>query len=255
VVVPFNDLEAVRRVLAAHPGRVACMIVEPVCGNMGVVLPDPGYLATLRDLLHEAGALLIFDEVMTGFRALFGGVSRVEGVTPDLCCLGKVVGGGLPLAIYGGRQDIMSHVAPDGPVYQAGTLSGNPVAVAAGIATLRRLRDDRGCYDTLLARTTQLVDGLSGLLAKHGVPGRVQRFGSMFTLFFQADPVRSFSDAKKSDLELFKRWFQRMLKKGIYLAPSAFEAAFVSVAHSEDDIARTLDAADEVFAAEKVRSY
>lgn len=248
VVVPYNDSDAVRQVLADYPGRVAAMIIEPVCGNMGVVPPIPGYLATLRDLLHQEQALLIFDEVMTGFRALFGGVSRSTKIVPDLCCLGKVVGGGLPLAVYGGRQDIMSCVAPDGPVYQAGTLSGNPVAVAAGIATLRRLRDDPGCYATLAARTDQLCIGLAELLRQHDVPGRVQRFGSMFTLFFRADQVLSYADAGQCDLGRFNRWFQSMLKQGIYLAPSAFEAAFISTAHSAADIDETLAAADRALA-------
>jgi glutamate-1-semialdehyde 2,1-aminomutase len=244
LVCPFNDLESVKKVLAAHRRQIAAIILEPVCGNIGVVLPKPGFLQALRDLTTQEGIVLIFDEVMTGFRATFGGVQTLEGVTPDLTCLGKIVGGGLPLAVYGGKADLMKCIAPDGPVYQAGTLSGNPLAVAAGIATLQRLAGDTGLYPALLSRTRQLCDGLAELARRHGIQTQTNVFGSMFTTFFTSTPVTDYATAKTSDTKRFGAWFRAMLEEGVYLAPSQFEAAFVSVTHGQTEIQRTLEAAD-----------
>lgn len=247
LVVPFNDAAAVEACFKKHPGQIAGLIIEPVCGNMGVVNPAAGYLEKLQKLCADNGALLIFDEVMTGFRGCFGGVSKLSGVNPDLTCLGKVVGGGMPLAVYGGRADVMSSIAPEGPVYQAGTLSGNPVAVAAGTATLRKIKADNGFYQRLLARSEKLDKGLIAAAAETGIKVTGNRFGSMLTMFFAAEPVTDYESAKKSDTQLFARWFREMLAEGIYLAPSQFEAAFVSIAHTEADIDRTLAAARSVF--------
>lgn len=247
LIVPFNDAAALEACFAAHPDQIAGFIIEPVCGNMGVVLPEDGYLAKVRDLCSQNGALLIFDEVMTGFRACFGGVSQVSGVAPDLTCLGKIVGGGMPLAVYGGRKDIMAQIAPDGPVYQAGTLSGNPVAVACGIATLSKIRKDSDFYPRLLKSAARLENGLTKLAQEFGIKTVANRFGSMMTMFFAAEPVKCYEDAKRSDTELFARWFRLMLAEGIYLAPSQFEAAFVSAAHSDAEIDKTLAAARSVF--------
>jgi len=247
LVVPFNDSAAVEACFKKHPDQIAGLIIEPVCGNMGVVNPAAGYLEKLQKLCADNGALLIFDEVMTGFRGCFGGVSKLSGVKPDLTCLGKVVGGGMPLAVYGGRADVMSSIAPDGPVYQAGTLSGNPVAVAAGTATLRKIKADDGFYQRLLARSEKLDKGLAAAAAEAGIKVTGNRFGSMLTMFFAAESVTDYDSAKKSDTQLFARWFREMLAEGIYLAPSQFEAAFVSIAHTEADIDRTLAAASRVF--------
>lgn len=247
LIIPFNDADALESCFCAHPGQVAAFIVEPVCGNMGVVLPEDGYLARVKDLCRQNGALLIFDEVMTGFRACFGGVSTVSGIEPDLTCLGKIVGGGMPLAVYGGRADIMSQIAPEGPVYQAGTLSGNPVAVAAGIATLSKILANAEFYPRLLATAEHLDQGLGGLAKAAGLAACSNRFGSMLTLFFCEGPVKNYEDAKKSDTRLFARWFGKMLEKGVYLAPSQFEAAFVSICHTEAEVEKTLQAAKEVF--------
>jgi len=247
LVVPFNDAAAVEACFKKHPDQIAGLIIEPVCGNMGVVNPAAGYLEKLQKLCADNGALLIFDEVMTGFRGCFGGVSKLSGVKPDLTCLGKVVGGGMPLAVYGGRADIMSSIAPEGPVYQAGTLSGNPVAVAAGTATLRKIKADNGFYQRLLARSEKLDKGLAAAAAEAGIKVVGNRFGSMLTMFFTAESVTDYDSAKKSDTQLFARWFREMLAEGIYLAPSQFEAAFVSIAHTEADIDHTLAAAGRVF--------
>lgn len=246
LVVPFNDLEAVKACFETHKGKIAGMIVEPVCGNMGVVTPKDGYLAGLRKLCTEHGALLIFDEVMTGFRGCFGGVSKISGVSPDLTTLGKVVGGGMPLAVYGGRADIMSMIAPDGPVYQAGTLSGNPVAVAAGIATLKKLKSDHNFYLRLLHLSEKLEKGLTAVANEVGIKTTCNRYGAMMTVFFNEGPVTDYESAKKSDTQLFAKWFKGMLEHKIYLAPSQFEAAFISGAHTEADIDRTINAAREV---------
>ena len=247
LVVPFNDAAAVEACFKKHPDQIAGLIIEPVCGNMGVVNPAAGYLEKLQKLCADNGALLIFDEVMTGFRGCFGGVSKLSGVKPDLTCLGKVVGGGMPLAVYGGRADIMSSIAPEGPVYQAGTLSGNPVAVAAGTATLRKIKADNGFYQRLLARSEKLDKGLAAAAAEAGIKVVGNRFGSMLTMFFTAESVTDYDSAKKSDTQLFAQWFREMLAEGIYLAPSQFEAAFVSIAHTEADIDHTIATASRVF--------
>ena len=247
LIIPFNDAAALEECFKAHPGQIAGFIIEPVCGNMGVVLPEDGYLTKVREICSQNGALLIFDEVMTGFRACFGGVSQVSGVAPDITCLGKVVGGGMPLAAYGGRADVMAHIAPDGPVYQAGTLSGNPLAVACGIATLSKIRQDEDFYKKLLNQAEKLELGLGRLASEAGIKTVSNRFGSMMTMFFCDQPVKNYEDAKKSDTGLFARWFKAMLDNGIYLAPSQFEAAFVSAAHTDEDIEITLAAAQKAF--------
>lgn len=243
LVVPYNDIDAVRALFADRGADIAGVILEPVVGNMGCVLPAPGFLEALRELTTDAGALLIFDEVMTGFRVHASGAQVLFGITPDLTCFGKIIGGGMPMGAYGGRADIMGHIAPAGPVYQAGTLSGNPCAVAAGIATLELLGTP-GIYDKLEAVGKKLEDGLKQALESSGTTGRVQRCGSMLTLFFNdGSPVVRFADAKACDHDKFKTFFTRMLERGIYLPPSGYEAAFISLAHSEDDIERTIEAA------------
>jgi glutamate-1-semialdehyde 2,1-aminomutase len=241
VVAPFNDLAAVDALLRQH--RVAAVIVEPVVGNAGFIPPDPAFLPGLRTLADANGALLIFDEVMTGFRVAGGGARERFGVTADLTTLGKVIGGGLPVAAYGGRRDLMAQIAPSGSVYQAGTLSGNPLAMAAGIATLSALTPD--VHDRIAARTTRLARGLREIAARRGIPFTADSAGSMWGFFFRAEPVRSFSDAKTSDVDRFKRFFHAALERGVYLAPSAFEAAFMSDAHSESDIDDTLSRLDD----------
>lgn len=248
LVVPFNNLEAVKQVFEAHKEKIAAIIIEPVCGNMGVVTPKSGYLEGLRSLCDHYGVLLIFDEVMTGFRGCFGGVSKLYGVKPDLTTLGKVVGGGMPLAVYGGRADIMSMIAPDGPVYQAGTLSGNPIAVAAGIATLKKLKSDHTIYMSLFANSERLEKGLVEAAREANVKIFCNRYGAMMTMFFNDSPVYDYETAKKSDTSKFALWFKGMLERKIYLAPSQFEALFISAAHTESDINRTITAAKEVFA-------
>ncbi len=238
----FNDIADVERLFREHGDRIAAVIVEPVVGNAGFIAPDPVFLPALRKLADTNGALLIFDEVMTGFRIAYGGAVERFGVTPDLTTLGKVIGGGLPVAAYGGRRDLMELVAPSGPVYQAGTLSGNPLAMAAGIATLTALTPE--LHDAIARRTRGLVEGLSGIAARRGVPLTTDCAGSMFGFFFRADPVRSFSDAKTADVERFRRFFHAALRRGVYLAPSAFEAGFVSAAHGDAEIASTLERLD-----------
>jgi glutamate-1-semialdehyde 2,1-aminomutase len=245
---PYNDLAATRDAFRAHGAELACVIVEPVAGNMGCVPPAPGFLEGLRTLCDESGALLIFDEVMTGFRVAWGGAQRLYGIRPDLTCLGKVVGGGLPAAAYGGRRDLMREIAPAGPVYQAGTLSGNPLAVAAGRETLRRLAK-RGVYDALEAKTRALADGLSERASDAGVPLSTAAVGGMFGFFFHPGPVTNFADAQQADAARFRHFFAGMLERGIYLAPSAYEAAFVSLAHGERELATTLKAAESALAA------
>ena len=237
LTAPFNELEAVRRLLT--DADVAAIIVEPIIGNGGFIPPDPGFLAGLRKLASAHGALLIFDEVMTGFRIAYGGARERFDVVPDLTTLGKVIGGGLPVAAYGGRRDLMELVAPSGPVYQAGTLSGNPLAMAGGIATLGMLT--RELHDRIATRTSTLVTGLRKIAAEQGIAFTADFAGSMWGLFFRAEPVRSFTDAKTSDTAMFSRFFHAALERGVYLAPSAFEAAFLSAAHSDDDIALTLE--------------
>ena len=240
VVAPFNDLAAVEALLSSHD--VAAIIVEPVVGNAGFIPPDPAFLPGLRALADRFGSLLVFDEVMTGFRVAYGGARERFGVTADLTTLGKVIGGGLPVAAYGGRRELMERVAPSGPVYQAGTLSGNPLAMAAGLATVSALTP--AVFDAIAMRTEQLVHGLREIAARRGVPFTADCAGSMWGFFFRAEPVRSFSDAKASSVERFRRFFHAALERGVYLAPSPFEAAFLSAAHSEDDISETLNRLD-----------
>jgi glutamate-1-semialdehyde 2,1-aminomutase len=236
IALPFNSIDAVEQAFAAHAGRIASVIVEPVVGNMGCVPPQPGYLEALREITGRDGALLIFDEVMTGFRVAFGGAQQRFGIHPDLTTLGKVIGGGLPVGAYGGRRDIMSKVAPVGPIYQAGTLSGNPLAVAAGLAMLRYLKAHPEVYDRLETAGAELCAAPP--------PGvSVNRVGSMFTFFFQAGTVTDWDSAKRSDTARFGRYFRHMLDHGIYLAPSQYEAAFVSAVHTDEDIQRTIAAA------------
>jgi len=243
LVARFNDLECVRRRLQAHAGAVAAVIVEPVVGNMGVVAPRPGFLEGVRRLCHEHGALLVFDEVMTGFRVARGGAQERYGVRPDLTTLGKVIGGGLPVGAYGGRADLLSQVAPEGPVYQAGTLSGNPLAMAAGLAQLRAIEDDRGLYDRLERLGAALEKGLADAIAASSHPCRVARVGSMWTLFFTAQEVTDWDAAARCDVARFGRFFHAMLERGHSLAPSQFEANFLSAAHTEKDVAQTVEAA------------
>ena len=245
LTAPYNDLDAAERLLATR--QVAAIIVEPIVGNAGFIPPDPGYLQGLRDLATRHGALLVFDEVMTGFRIAYGGAVERFGVTPDLTTLGKVIGGGLPVAAYGGRRDLMETVAPSGPVYQAGTLSGNPLAMAAGIATLTSLT--ARLHDRIAVRTERLVRGLRESAARHGVPFTADSAGSMWGFFFRAEPVRSFADAKEADTKRHARFFHAALERGVYLAPSAFEAAFMSAAHADDDVEEALDRLDDAFAA------
>jgi len=239
----YNDLGSVRGFMESHAGQVAAVLVEPVVGNMGCVPPADGFLQGLRELCDRSGALLIFDEVMTGFRVALGGAQERYGVRPDLTALGKVIGGGLPVGAYGGRRDIMRLVAPAGPVYQAGTLSGNPLAMAAGLATLRHLDAHRNIYTRLEALGARLQDGIEKEIQSKEYPATVQRVGSMITLFFHAGPVRSWDDASQCDRDAFGRYHHAMLGQGIYLPPAQFEAAFVSVAHIEADIDRTVAAA------------
>src|SRR5215813_9521202 len=247
VTVAFNDLDAVEAALRGHPDAVAAVIVEPVAGNMGVVPPAPGFLAGLRDLCTRHGALLIFDEVITGFRIAYGGAQALYGVRPDLTCLGKIIGGGLPVGAYGGREDLMRHVAPLGGVYQAGTLSGNPLAVAAGLATIRALgRAD--VYARLDGLGQRLADGLAAGARAAGIGVTVNRVGSMLTAFFAVGPITDYARAKRSDTERYARFFHAMRERGVYYAPSQFEAAFVSLAHTDADIDATVKSASDALA-------
>jgi len=246
--IPFNDTAAITAAFAQFGDRTACVIVEPIAGNMGCIPPQPGYLETLRELTTRYGALLIFDEVMTGFRVARGGAQALFGITPDLTTLGKVIGGGLPVGAFGGRRDIMSRIAPEGPVYQAGTLSGSPLAMAAGLAMLNEI-DNRTFYDQLQATTRTLAEGLAAAARRHNVPLLVNWVCGMFSVFFTSQPaVRNLDDVSASDIPRFNRFFHAMLSRGIYLAPSAFEAGFVSAAHGGTEIAATLQAADAAFA-------
>jgi glutamate-1-semialdehyde 2,1-aminomutase len=248
LLAPYNDARAIARLFHNYEGEIAALIVEPVAGNMGCVPPRPGYLEALREITERDGALLIFDEVMTGFRVALGGAQERYGITPDLTCLGKVVGGGMPVGAYGGRREIMQHVAPLGPVYQAGTLSGNPLSVAAGLETLRIIKRDRP-HAALEAMTQKLCEGLDARAKAYGIPWTSCSVGAMFGFFFQADPVHDYAEAKRSNLDHFTRWHREMLSRGVYLAPSQFEAAFVSTAHDDAAIEQTLAAADAAFAA------
>ena len=246
LALPFNSIEAVEEALARYRDQIAAIIVEPVVGNMGCVPPRPGYLQRLREISQAAGVLLIFDEVMTGFRVAYGGAQELYGVVPDLTTLGKIIGGGLPVGAYGGRAEIMRMVAPLGPVYQAGTLSGNPLAMATGVATLCRLKRERKeIYASLENKSETLVRAVAGEAKKHGLPVTPNRVGSMFTWFFQAGEVRNYDDACRSDTRAFAQFHRGMLEHGVYLPPSQFEAAFVSAAHSDADVERTIEAAGE----------
>lgn len=264
ITVPYNDVEAIRRVMAESGSEIAAVIVEPVAGNMGLVLPKQGYLDELRKLTEQHGALLIFDEVMCGFRASLGGAQAAYGIRPDLTCLGKIIGGGLPVAAYGGRREIMQQVSPAGPVYQAGTLSGNPLAMTAGIETMRILTEEpefdeddpqpKPDYSRVLTlKTKKIVLGLLAEAQKAGVKVQVHQAGSMFGVFFNENPVYDYDTAAASDQEAFKIYFRSMLEQGIYMAPSQFETLFMSGAHTEEDIDRTLAAAANAFA--KVADY
>jgi glutamate-1-semialdehyde 2,1-aminomutase len=240
---PFNDLDATRALVRQQADQIAAIIVEPVIGNAGFIMPDDGFLAGLRAIADESGALLIFDEVMTGFRIAPGGARERFGVTADLTTLGKVIGGGLPVAAYGGRRELMARIAPSGPVYQAGTLSGNPLAMAAGLATIQALTP--ALHERIAARTTRLVNGLRESAARRGVPFTAGSAGSMWGFFFHAGPVRSYEDARAADVALFRRFFHAALERGVYLAPSAFEAAFMSAAHGDREIDLALERLDD----------
>lgn len=244
VTLPYNDLDAVAEAMQRIGGDVACVVIEPIAGNMGVIPPKPGYLAGLRALCNQFGAVLLFDEVITGFRVAYGGAQELYGVTPDLTTLGKIIGGGLPVGAYGGKREIMECVAPLGPVYQAGTLSGNPLAVSAGIATLKALQKP-GLYEDLQHKADALSNGLLDAAKQAGVSVQLNSVGSMMTLFFTENEVVDYASAKRSDTARYARYFSEMLNRGIYLAPSQFEAAFVSTALSQEDIDTTINAARE----------
>ena len=244
LTAPFNDAQAIETLMATFGDQVACIIVEPIAGNMGCIPPQAGYLESLKDLCQQHGAVLIFDEVMTGFRVAPGGAQELYGIQPDLTTLGKIVGGGLPVGAFGGRADIMNCIAPAGPVYQAGTLSGNPLAMAAGLTTLNHLTDD--VYATMAAATQALVDGMLALAAKHGIALCENHVCGMFSFFFGQDSVRNYEDVAGSNVDQFNAFFHAMLDQGIYLAPSAFEAGFLSAQHGTEEIQKTLAAADLV---------
>ena len=247
ITLPYNDIDAVKQLFDEMGDTIACIIVEPVAGNMGCVPPVEGFLETLRDVTKAHGALLIFDEVMCGFRASSGGAQKLYNIKPDLTCLGKIVGGGMPLAVFGGSSKIMSEVAPSGPIYQAGTLSGNPVAVTAGLATLSMLQRDPTIFKQVEDSTKALCNGLEELAKKYNVPAVVQRVGSMFTLFFTDKPVHNFDDASACNADHFKIFFHHNLSHGIYYAPSPFESNFVSMCHKGAEIDKTLAVAEEAF--------
>ena len=245
ITVPFNDAEAVRTAIQQNQGQVACVILEPVGGNMGVVPPMDGYLAEIREITAQNDVVLIFDEVITGFRVAFGGAQELYGVTPDMTCLGKIIGGGMPVGAYGGKQEIMECLAPLGPVYQAGTLSGNPLAMSAGIATLKVLSKP-GVYETLENQSSALAEGLAEATKAAGVDTYHTRVGSMLSIFFTSEQVVDYTTAKTSDTDKFAAYFRGLLERGIYIAPSQFEAGFVSLVHSDDDIQTTIRSASEV---------
>ena len=246
LVAPYNNLPAVERLFEAHPKEIAAVIIEPVAANMGVVPPKPGFLQGLRQLTRDSGALLIFDEVITGFRLHYGSAQTVYGVTSDLVCLGKVIGGGLPVGAYAGRREIMEMVAPLGPVYQAGTLSGNPIAMAAGIETLKLLKEP-GVYQRLEERAARLAQGIREAAGEAGIPIFLSRAGLMFTIFFTAQEVMDYATACSSDLKLYAVYFNEMLRRGVYLPPSQFEAQFLSLAHGDEEIEATIVAVRQAF--------
>jgi glutamate-1-semialdehyde 2,1-aminomutase len=250
LALPYNNLAAVEAAFAAHPAEIACILVEPVVGNAGTIPPAPGYLEGLRKIATKHGALLILDEVMTGFRLSLGGAQQLFKITPDLTTLGKILGGGLPCAAFGGRADVMDYLAPLGPVYQAGTLSGNPLAMAAGIATIKHLiQHDSEIYPQLERVTQSIAERVAELARKAGVPLTTNRVGSMFTWFFTGDPVTDFASAAKSDGKAFARFHRRMMEAGVWLPPSQFEAAFVSTAHGPTEVELVLAAVREALAA------
>lgn len=241
-VLPYNDIEALKALFLSQGPEIAGVIIEPVCGNMGLVLPDPHFLHTLRSLCTEYDSLLLFDEVMTGFRVSLGGAQGLYGIQPDLTALGKVIGGGLPCGAYGGKAEVMAYVSPEGPVYQAGTLSGNPVVMAAGFAALGYLKENPFVFDKAVSCVQQLVQGLEGIFSKHSLRYQVLSCGTMFSLFFTDKPIRCLSDVKTCDIGQFNRYYHAMLQEGIYLAPSQFESNFMSSAHTSLDIQDTLNA-------------
>jgi glutamate-1-semialdehyde 2,1-aminomutase len=246
LIAEFNDLDSVQTLADENRGTIACVIIEPIAGNMGTVPPKPGFLEGLRTLCDREGILLIFDEVMTGFRVAYGGAQQLYGVVPDLTTLGKIIGGGLPVGAFGGRREIMELLSPSGGVYQAGTLSGNPLAMSAGLATLSLLREE-GFYDRLERKSARLAAGIGRAAADAGFPIRSARVGSMLCAFFSDGDVRDWTSASRCDTAAFGKYFRAMLERGVYLAPSQFETAFVSMAHTDEDIERTIIAAREVF--------
>ena len=247
LTVPFNNPDAVRQAIEANPDEIACLILEPIMGNMGIIPPRDGYLDELREITEAHGVVLIFDEVITGFRVAYGGAQSHYNVTPDMTCLGKIIGGGLPVGAYGGKRDIMRCVAPEGDVYQAGTLSGNPLAVTAGITTLKKLAEP-GVYEKLENSAAALADGLAEATEKHGVDAWHSRIGSMLMLYFTSETVTDADGARTADTDRFQQYFWGLVARGIYVAPSQFEAGFVSLVHSEDDINKTVQAATQVLA-------
>jgi glutamate-1-semialdehyde 2,1-aminomutase len=253
LTLPYNDIDAAAKLFADVGGEIAALIIEPVVGNANCIPPRPGYLAALRELCTRHGAVLIFDEVMTGFRVALGGAQQLFGVTPDLSTFGKIIGGGMPVGAYGGRREIMEKVAPSGPVYQAGTLSGNPVAMAAGLATLELIAAP-GFHAALAQKTGALCDGLEAAARRHGVALTTNHVPGMFGLFFSAERIETYAQATSCDVAMFRRFFHAMLERGVYFAPSAYEAGFVSSAHSEYDIADTIAAAEESFVIAKAGS-
>ncbi|MDH5740130.1 MAG: glutamate-1-semialdehyde 2,1-aminomutase, partial [Nitrospira sp.] len=246
LTAPYNDIRTVQQLITTHHDKLACVILEPIAGNMGVVPPAPEFLSALRQLTTQHDILLIFDEVISGFRVNYGGAQALYGITPDLTVLGKIIGGGLPVGAYGGRKEIMDLIAPVGPVYQAGTLSGNPLAVTAGLATLKQLRV-KGAYKQLEQRSAALAKGICEAAKKAGVPVTQTRVGSMLTTFFTSGPVVDWNTAKQSDTKRYGQFFHQMLEQGVYLAPSQFEAAFLSTAHSAQDVEKTIRAAHVAF--------
>lgn len=247
LTIPFNDPEALKTTIEANTDEIACLILEPIMGNMGIIPPREGYLNALREITEQHGVVLIFDEVITGFRVAYGGAQSYYNVTPDMTCLGKIIGGGLPVGAYGGKREIMQCVAPEGDVYQAGTLSGNPLAVTAGITTLKKLAEP-GVYEQLENRASTLADGIAEATQKHGIDVWHSRVGSMLMLYFTAETVTDADGARTADIERYRQYFWGLLERGVYVAPSQFEAGFVSLAHSEEDINMTVQAATEVIA-------
>jgi glutamate-1-semialdehyde 2,1-aminomutase len=245
ITVPYNDLESVKLAFEQYGDDIACMIVEPVAGNMGVVPPEPGYLQGLRDIADQYGSLLVFDEVMTGFRVGYNCAQGYYGVTPDLTCLGKVIGGGLPVGAYGGKREIMEQIAPSGPIYQAGTLSGNPLAMAAGLATLSQLTPET--YEEFNRKADRLEEGITALAKNYNIPHRFNRAGSMIGMFFTDNEVKNYDGAKSSDLDAFATYYRAMIEEGVFLPPSQFEGYFLSTAHTDEDIEKTIAAVEVAF--------